>query len=40
MNNGEMMILRGDEVCSLLTGQEKVLIEIVERAYKAHAQGS
>jgi hypothetical protein len=35
MNNDEMMILRGDEVCSLLSGQEKVLIEIVERAYSS-----
>lgn len=35
-----MMILKGSEVSSLLNGQEKTLIEIVERAYKAHAQGA
>jgi ornithine cyclodeaminase len=40
MNNGEMTILKGSEVCSLLNGQEQVLIDIVERAYKAHAQGA
>jgi ornithine cyclodeaminase len=38
MNNGEMLIVKGDEVFSLLKGQEKVLIDIVQRAYKAHAQ--
>ena len=40
MNNSEMMILKGSEIASLLNGQEKTLIEIVERAYKAHAQGA
>lgn len=38
INNDEMLIVKGDEVSSLLKGQEKVLIDIVQRAYKAHAQ--
>jgi 2,3-diaminopropionate biosynthesis protein SbnB len=40
MNNGEVLILRGREVLSLLEGQERTLVEIVQRAYQAHAQGA
>jgi ornithine cyclodeaminase len=40
MNNGEVLILRGSEVLSLLEGQERALIEIVRRAYEAHARGA
>lgn len=40
MNNGAVLILRGHEVSLLLKAQESALIEIVERAYKAHAQGA
>jgi len=38
MNNGEILILKSHEVVSLLEGQERVLIDIVQRAYEAHAQ--
>ena len=40
MNNSEVIILRGGEVSSLLEGQEQALIEIVQSAYQAHAQGA
>lgn len=40
MNNGAVLILRGHEVGLLLKAQESALIDIVERAYKAHAQGA
>lgn len=36
----EVLILRGQEVASLLNGQEQALIEIVERAYLTHANGA
>ena len=36
----EILILRGFEVASLLNGQEQELIEIVQRAYQAHASGA
>jgi ornithine cyclodeaminase len=39
MNTDEVLILRGREVHSLLEGSEAELIEIVGRAYKAHARG-
>jgi ornithine cyclodeaminase len=39
INNGGLLILKGHEVFSLLDGQEKVLSDIVRRAYQAHAQG-
>lgn len=39
IRDGEMLILKGHEVSALLNGQEKVLIDIVRRAYEAHAQG-
>lgn len=39
-NNDQVLILRGHEMSSLLNGQEKTLIEIVRRAYRAHATGS
>lgn len=38
MNNDRLLILKGNEVFSLLNGQEKPLLDIVERAYIAHAQ--
>jgi ornithine cyclodeaminase len=38
--NDEVLILRGREVSSLLNGQEQALIEIVQRAYRAHATGA
>ncbi|MFY9622111.1 MAG: 2,3-diaminopropionate biosynthesis protein SbnB [Pyrinomonadaceae bacterium] len=39
MNDGEILILKGHEISSLLNGQEKALIDIVKKAYIAHAQG-
>ncbi len=39
VRDGEMLILKGHEVSSLLAGQENVLIEIVQRAYETHARG-
>lgn len=38
--NDEVLILRGHEVSSVLDGQEQDLIEIVQRAYRAHAKGA
>jgi N-[(2S)-2-amino-2-carboxyethyl]-L-glutamate dehydrogenase len=40
INNEEVLILRGHEVSSVLNGQEQNLIEIVQRAYGAHAKGA
>ncbi len=39
MRNGDILILKGHEVLSLLTGREAELIETVGSAYKAHAGG-
>src|SRR5947209_7491504 len=39
MNIDEVLILRGSEVHLLLEGNERELIEIVGRAYEAHARG-
>jgi 2,3-diaminopropionate biosynthesis protein SbnB len=39
MNNDEMLILRGQEIFSLLEGQENTLIDIVRKAYEAHGRG-
>jgi ornithine cyclodeaminase len=39
MRTGDMLILKGGEVASLLEGQELILIEQVRAAYAAHAAG-
>ena len=39
MKSNDILILRGEEVESLLSGRELELIEVVGRAYLAHAQG-
>lgn len=36
----QVLILKGQEVSSLLNGQEQTLIEIVRHAYQAHATGA
>lgn len=38
--NDQVLILKGQEVSSLLNGQEQTLIEIVGHAYRAHATGA
>lgn len=40
VSDGEVLILKGHEVLSLLNGREKALIDIVKKAYIAHAQGN
>lgn len=40
MPNEEMLILKGSEVQSLLAGRETDVIEMVHRAYMAHADGN
>jgi 2,3-diaminopropionate biosynthesis protein SbnB len=39
MQNGDILILKGQEVLSLLDGQELRLLDAVEEAYKTHASG-
>lgn len=39
MRDGDLLILKGDEVNALLAGQEPALIDVVKRAYEAHARG-
>jgi N-[(2S)-2-amino-2-carboxyethyl]-L-glutamate dehydrogenase len=39
MKSSDILILRGEEVESLLSGRELELIEVVGRAYLAHSQG-
>jgi len=39
MSNDEMLILKGQEIFSLLEGQEKTLVDIVRKAYEAHGRG-
>ena len=39
MHNGDILILKGQEVLSLLTGNELRLLDVVEEAYKAHGSG-
>lgn len=39
MRDGDLLILKGDEVSALLAGQERALIDVVKRAYEAHARG-
>ena len=40
MRDGDILILKGHEVASLLAGQEDQLLGVVSLAYEAHAQGS
>lgn len=39
MRNGDLLILKGDEVRALLAGRETELIDLVRAAYVAHASG-
>jgi 2,3-diaminopropionate biosynthesis protein SbnB len=39
MRDGDILILKGDEVASLLAGRESDLIRIMRNAYEAHARG-
>jgi ornithine cyclodeaminase len=39
MQDGDMLIVRGQEVASLLRGRESELVDIVREAYQAHAAG-
>lgn len=39
MPNGNILILRGEEVHALLDGREQELLQIVEEAYVAHSRG-
>ena len=39
MDDDDILILRGDEVSSLLSGKEESVIDIVAEAYKAHGRG-
>jgi hypothetical protein len=39
MHDGDILILKGREVASLLAGRESELLQIVRAAYEAHAKG-
>jgi N-[(2S)-2-amino-2-carboxyethyl]-L-glutamate dehydrogenase len=39
MNNGDIFVLKGDEIASLLAGRELEIVEVVRRAYTAHTAG-
>lgn len=39
MRSGDILILRGHEVLSILNGREGLLLDTVERAYVAHGRG-
>jgi 2,3-diaminopropionate biosynthesis protein SbnB len=39
MHNGDILILKGREVASLLAGRESELLQIVKAAYEAHSKG-
>lgn len=39
MRDGDILILKGDEVASLLAGREAEIVEVVRAAYEAHAEG-
>ena len=39
MRDGDLLILKSDEVLSLLEGKELELIRIVREAYQTHASG-
>ncbi|HEV7860839.1 MAG TPA: 2,3-diaminopropionate biosynthesis protein SbnB [Pyrinomonadaceae bacterium] len=40
MNDSDIQILKGDEIISLLEGRELEVVEVVRRAYEAHAEGN
>ena len=40
MHDGDILILRGHEISSLLEGQEFAILQAVRRAYEAHAVGA
>jgi ornithine cyclodeaminase/alanine dehydrogenase-like protein (mu-crystallin family) len=40
MHDGDILILKGSEVNSLLAGRELELIQTVRTAYETHAQGA
>ena len=39
MHNGDILILKGREVASLLAGRESELVQIVKAAYEGHSKG-
>lgn len=39
MRDGSILILNGDEVCSLLSGRMSAIIDAVQLAYESHARG-
>lgn len=39
MDDGGIVILNGDETLSLLAGRELEIVDVVQRAYEAHARG-
>lgn len=39
MHDDDILILNGDEVSSLLSGQESEVIELIAKAYEAHGRG-
>lgn len=38
-HSDDLLVLRGDEVCSLLSGREREIIELTSNAYVAHGEG-
>ena len=38
MRDGDILVLKGSEVLSLLSGQEQEIIDVVRTAYETHAQ--
>src|SRR6266545_576387 len=40
MDNGDILVLKGNEIAKLLDGRELDLIDTVGRAYQAHANGA
>ena len=39
IRNSDLVILNGDETLSLIEGREPEIVEVVEKAYEAHARG-
>jgi ornithine cyclodeaminase len=39
MRDGDLLIIKADEVSALLAGQELALLDVVKRAYETHARG-
>ena len=39
MHNGNLLVIRGEEVVSLLEGRELEIIEVIQSAYQAHGRG-